>query len=187
MFSKIGLRSGYHQVPIKPSHVWKTAFKSKECLFEWLVMPLRLTNAPPTFMRLMDDILWPFANSFVVGVHVDLDKIQFIRDWPSPTTPTELCSFLDLANFYRKFVLEISHITWPLSQVTKGGVQTKLFRSESQLKAFTNLKYRLSSTPVLTLPHMQQPFEVEIDAFDYDIGVVLTRHEHRVEYHSETL
>ena len=78
-FSKIDLKSGYHQVPIEPSIVWKTAFKAKEGLFEWLVMPFRLTNVPTTFMRLMENILWPFTNSSVV---VCLDNILiFSQNW----------------------------------------------------------------------------------------------------------
>ena len=78
-FSNINLKFGYHQVCIKPSNVWKTAFKAKEGIFEWLFMHFELTDAPTTFMRLMDDILWPLINSFVV-VYLD-DIMIFIQAW----------------------------------------------------------------------------------------------------------
>jgi len=61
------------------------------------------------------------------GVHVDPSKIQVIRDCPVPTTLTEPHTFLGLANFYHRFVLGFSHISWPLSQVTKGGAKTSFF------------------------------------------------------------
>jgi hypothetical protein len=53
-------------VLIEKNDVWKATFKSKEGLFKWLVMPFGLTNSLTTFMLMMDDILRPFTNSFVV-------------------------------------------------------------------------------------------------------------------------
>ena len=84
-------------------------------------------------------------------------------------------------------MLGFSHISWPLSQVTKGGAKAKFFWSESQQKAFRELKDRLCTAPVLALPNLQQPFEVETYASNYAIGAVLTQHGHPVAYHSETL
>ena len=66
-------------------------------------------------------------------------------------------------------------------------MKEKFFWYESQQKAFIELKDRVCTTPVLVLPDLQQPFEVETDASDYSIRAILTQHEHPVEYHSETL
>ena len=84
-------------------------------------------------------------------------------------------------------MLGFSHISWALSQVTRGGGKEKFVWGLSQQQAFDDLKKSLCSSPIISLPDLQHPFHIEIDASDYVVGVVLTQQGHPVAYHSETL
>ncbi|KAA3449090.1 gag-pol polyprotein [Gossypium australe] len=207
IFTKIDLRSGYHQIRMKLGDEWKTAFKTKFGLYEWLVMPFGLTNAPSTFMRLMNEVLRPFIGLFVVvyfddiliysksnicvlflircGIEVDSSKIDAIREWPTPTTVTQIRSFLGLAGFYRRFVRDFSSIAAPLHELTKKGVPFAW--SDSQEVAFNTLKDKLTHAPLLQLPDFGKIFELECDASGIGLGAVLLQEGKPVAYFSEKL
>nr|GEV11828.1 hypothetical protein [Tanacetum cinerariifolium] len=123
---KIDLRSGYHQLRVREQDVPKTTFRTRYGHYEFQVMPFGLTNAPVVFMDLMNQVCNPYLDKFVIvfiddiliyskdekehgehlkaslgGIHVDLAKIESIKDWASLKTPTEIRQFLGLAGYYR--------------------------------------------------------------------------------------
>ncbi|XP_024977651.1 uncharacterized protein LOC112515213 [Cynara cardunculus var. scolymus] len=117
-FSKIDLRSGYHQMRVREEDIPKTAFRTRYGHYEFLVMPFGLTNAPAVFMDLMNRLYAKFSKcefwirevhflGHVVnekGIQVDPAKIEAIKKWEAPKTPTEIRQFLGLAGYYRSLL-----------------------------------------------------------------------------------
>ena len=102
-------------------------------------------------------------------------------------TLTKLHSFLDLTNFYRRFMLGFSDIAWPLNQVIKGVAKDKFVWSKPHNKGFEDLKHCLCLTPLLTLLVLQQPFDIGTNALYYVIHATLSLHGHLVDYHIDTI
>ncbi|GJR29022.1 putative reverse transcriptase domain-containing protein [Tanacetum coccineum] len=90
------------------------------------------------------------------GIHVDPAKIESIKDWTSPKSPTEIHQFLGLAGYYRRFIEGFSKIAKPMTKLTQKKV--KFVWGDKQEAAFQLLKQKLCSVPILTLPEGSEDF-----------------------------
>ncbi|GJU38438.1 putative reverse transcriptase domain-containing protein, partial [Tanacetum coccineum] len=119
------------------------------------------------------------------GIHVDPAKIESIKDWESPKTPTEIRQFLGLAGYYRRFIEGFSKIAKSMTKLTQKGV--KFDWGDKQEAAFQLLKQKLCSAPILALPEGSEDFVVYCDASHKGLGVVLMQREKVISYASRQL
>ncbi|GJV62925.1 putative reverse transcriptase domain-containing protein [Tanacetum coccineum] len=136
VYSKIDLRSGYHQLRVRDEDIPKTTFRTRYEHYEFQVMPFGLTNAPTVFMDLMNRVIGHVIDSR--GIHVDPAKIKAVKDWASPTTPIEIRQFLGLAGYYQRFIEGFLKIAKPLTELTQKN--KKYIWGEDQESAFQLLK-----------------------------------------------
>ena len=202
-------------------------------------MPFGLSNAPSTFMRVMNQALRPFIGRFVVvyfndilifsttleehlahlrevlialrkeklfakhkcefgasevlflgyvvsstGLRVDPQKVEAVASWPTPTMISEVRSFHGLASFYRRFIHNFSDIMAPITDCMKG---VSFAWTAEALVAFSTIKDKLTSAPILVLPDFDSPFELHCDASKLGIGAVLSQLGRPMAFYSEKL
>nr|GEU30106.1 retrotransposon protein, putative, Ty3-gypsy subclass [Tanacetum cinerariifolium] len=204
-FSKINLRSGYHQLQVKEQDIPKTAFHIRYSHYEFLVMPFGLTNAPAVFMDLMNHIFHEYLDKFII-VFIDDILVYFktkeeheehlrivfgtlhqkklyvvaITKWSRLKAVIEIRSFLGLAGYYRIFVEGFSCLTLSLTKLMRKG--EKFVWDEEREKSFEELKKRLVFAPILTLLSGSGGFQIYSDASKKGLGCVLMQHSKVIAY-----
>ncbi|GKB57943.1 putative reverse transcriptase domain-containing protein [Tanacetum coccineum] len=173
-FSKIDIRSGYHHLRVHEDDIPKTAFRIRYGHFEYTVMPFGLTNASAVFMDLMNRS----KEEHELHLRLELEllkkekfKIETVKNWKDPTTPSKIRSFLGLAGYYRRFIANFSKIVKPLTSLTQKN--KKYEWGMEQEEAFQTLKSNLCDAPILSLPDGVEDFVVYCDASNQGLGCVL--------------
>nr|GEZ51972.1 putative reverse transcriptase domain-containing protein [Tanacetum cinerariifolium] len=115
-------------------------------------------------------------------IHVDLAKIESVKDWASPKSPMKIRQFLGLARYYRRFIEGFSKIAKPMTKLTQNKV--KFEWGNKQEAAFQLLKQKLCSAPILALPEGSEDFIVYCDASIKGLGDVLMQKEKVISYAS---
>nr|GEY51351.1 putative reverse transcriptase domain-containing protein [Tanacetum cinerariifolium] len=112
-------------------------------------------------------------------------KIESIKDWASPKTPTEICQFLGLADYYYRFIKGFSKIAKSMIKLTQKNV--KFDWGEKEEAAFQSIKQKLCSAPIMAFPKGLENFIVYCDASHKGLGAVLKQNEKVIAYASRQL
>ncbi|WVZ01635.1 hypothetical protein V8G54_027704 [Vigna mungo] len=187
-FSKLDLRSGYHQILLKPEDRYKTTFRTHHGHYEccnWkdhlyhLKVVLKILQTHKLFARFSKccfgvtqiEYLGHTLSGF--GVVMDDTKLVVVRTWPQPTN-FQLRGFLGLTGYYRRFVKKYATIAAPLTDLLK---RDAFHCSPKTAAAFEQLKVAMTSAPVLTLPNFKETFVLETDASGIAVGAVLSQNQ----------
>ncbi|KAE8982751.1 hypothetical protein PR002_g23444 [Phytophthora rubi] len=200
IFSALDMVDGYYQLLMRESDIPLTAVSTPSgMLWEWLVMPQGLSNAPATFNRLVTQLFRPmrqfiqtyFNDIFVHsrasegktaveahlghlredGVRADSEKVCAIAQWPVPVSQKDLRKWLGLANYLHKYSANYAEMARPLTNLLKEDAVWS-WTSDAQ-QAFAVIKSSLQSAPILALPDEDRPFSVVCDASDFAICAML--------------
>ncbi|GKA16951.1 putative reverse transcriptase domain-containing protein [Tanacetum coccineum] len=197
VYSKIDLRSGYHQLRVREEDIPKTAsdslrpYEFQQEHKEHLKLILELLKKEELYAKFSKCEFWIPKVQFLghvidsEGIHVDPAKIESIKDWTSPKSPTEIRQFLGLAGYYRRFIEGFSKIAKPMTKLTQKKV--KFEWGDKQEAAFQLLKQKLCSAPILALPEGSKDFIAYCDASKKGLGAVLMQREKVISYASRQL
>ncbi|KAJ8756237.1 hypothetical protein K2173_025049 [Erythroxylum novogranatense] len=206
VFSKIDLRSGYHQLRIKESDVFKPFLDQFIIVFiddilvysksdreheEHLRISLETLRINELYAKFDKCQFWLREVSFLghviseQGVHMDPKKIEAVVNWEAPKNVAEVRSFLGLAGYYRRFVEGFSMIAAPMTKLLRKN--QKFVWSEECQKSFEELKRRLTSAPILILSSGDEGYTVYSDASRKGLGCVLMQGDRVIAYASRQL
>nr|GEU41484.1 putative reverse transcriptase domain-containing protein [Tanacetum cinerariifolium] len=199
--SKIDLRFGYHQLRVHDDDIPNTVFRTCYEHFEFIVMPfehevhlglvLELIKEEKLYAKFSKCEFWLQELQFLShvingdGIHVDPSKIEAVKNWEAPRTPSEVCSFLGLVGYYRRFIKNFSKIAKSLTVLTQ---KSKTFDwGEKQERAFQTLKDKLCNAHVLVLSDGPKDFVAYCDASGLGLGCVLMQRGKVITYASRQL
>ncbi|GJY30365.1 putative reverse transcriptase domain-containing protein [Tanacetum coccineum] len=186
VYSKIDLRSGYHQLRVRKEDISKTEFRTRYGHYGFQVMPFGLTNAPAVFMDLINRVCKPYLDRFMI-VFID-DILIYSKRKKEHSGHLRLilkllkedglyakfskCEFwLSKVQFLRHMIDRFSKITSPMMKLTLKSV--KFDWGEKAEAAFQLLKKKLCSAPILALPEGSENFMVYYNASAKGLGAVL--------------